>query len=922
MKLDRLQIQGFGKFTDREFEFSPGLNLVYGQNEAGKSTLQNFLRGMLFGLKKQGVRRTYDELLERYRPWLSTTYSGVMEYTLEGNPYRIERNFEPEEEKVRILDGSTWQDLTPDFPMDKRKEVMFAQEQLGISQIIFDNTVCIRQLQNRSAQDLASEIQSKLVNLTSAGEEDVSIQQALQVLDGKLKELGVTERSGKTPLGKVTALVEQLEKDRQNTLQGYEDIRAAEINKEALVEELSELNRLLNGLTREVKIVQLEETRTKLDKVTDYDNRIEETNGKLKLLENIPEFPWWEKDNLLVIVERSNQTAKTREGLEHRLADVADQLKYKRQTMERLGQFAHFTQTDALALEQGYTRLEETANLVRDLERKHQDLAERRQSVEDRCKELAGCNQLGAEGEAEVYQLEEELAELKQKSWSLELERLEQSQANLAQRVKWKNNIAIVAVLGTLAGVGLALAISWMFALFSVAGFGLSGWIWQGSGNDKRKLIDIRRRIKEARSESVNFERQRAEASARLETLLGKAGVANSRELNDKMRQLALVLHSRQNVYSELVNLENELIKLRQRLREEAMQLELNYLAPAQVLAQGQSIARDNVVEFCSGISNYLTLKAEAESLTRQEKELQAQRENTIAEGNVFAEQCSRILALAGVATEQEFLAGCQSAREATELQQNLEALVVARSEALGQARVEELRKGVEKLEVELGNYCSTTLRTQEALREEFDLLNSRISESKELIANLQGIIETRLSGAKNLTDIERDLHLAWQEKEKLLKKRKALEIARQTVLEVSQAVQREFSPFLNQHIEQTISSLTAGRYLASKIDHDLNIKVVVPETGEVKEISSLSLGTVDQFYLGLRLALADLIGVKFPLVLDDAFVQYDDLRLQEALQLLVNLATERQIILFSCHKREKDILERLVPNNYRLITL
>ncbi|HZW82850.1 MAG TPA: AAA family ATPase, partial [Candidatus Deferrimicrobium sp.] len=812
MKLDRLQIQGFGKFTDREFEFSPGLNLVYGQNEAGKSTLQNFLRGMLFGFKKQGVRRTYDEMLERYRPWLGTTYSGVMEYTLEGNPYRIERNFEPEEERVRILDGTTWQDLTPDFPMDKRKEVMFAQEHLGISQIIFDNTVCIRQLQNKSAQDLASEIQSKLVNLTSAGEEDVSIQQALLVLDGRLKELGVTERSGKTPLGKVTALVEQLEQDRQNTLQGYEDIRAAEINKEALVNELSELNQLLHGLTREVKIIQLEETRAKLEKVADYDNRIEETNRKLKQLGNIPEFPWWEKDNLLLIVERTNQTAKTCEGLESRLVEISEQLKYKRQTMERLGQFAHFTQTDALALEQGYTRLEETANLVRDLERKRQDITERRQSVEDMCKALAGCNQLGTEGEAEVYQLEEELAGLRLKSWSLELERLELSQANLVQRVKWKNNMAIIiAILGTFAGVGLAFAISWVFALVIIVGFGLSGWIWQGAGVDKRKLNDIRRRIKEAKVESVNFERRIAETSAQLETLLGTAGVVNSRELNEKMRQLALVLHSRQNVYMELVELENELIKLRQRLREEAKQLELNYLAPSQVLAQGQNITRDNVLEFCSGIASYLTLKAEEQSLIRQEKELLAQKENTIAEGNVFTEQCSRILALAGVATEQEFLSGCQSAKEATELQQTLEALVVARSEALGQARVEELQLGLEKLAAELGNYCSVHVYTQEALREEVDLLNRRISETKELIANLQGIIETRLTGAKNLTDIERELHLAWQEKEKILKKRKALEIARQTILEVSHTVQREFSPFLNQHIEQTISSLTAG---------------------------------------------------------------------------------------------------------------
>mgnify|MGYP001105406337 CR=1 FL=1 len=89
MKLDRLQLSGFGKFKDFEVGFSPGLNLIHGENESGKSTLQNFIRGMLFSFKKQGTRRSYDELLERYRPWGGGQYYGVLEYTLEGRSYRL-----------------------------------------------------------------------------------------------------------------------------------------------------------------------------------------------------------------------------------------------------------------------------------------------------------------------------------------------------------------------------------------------------------------------------------------------------------------------------------------------------------------------------------------------------------------------------------------------------------------------------------------------------------------------------------------------------------------------------------------------------------------------------------------------------------------------------------------------------------------
>ena len=52
MLITRLKVNYFGKFSDKEIELKPGINLIYGENEAGKSTLHAFIRGMLFGIER------------------------------------------------------------------------------------------------------------------------------------------------------------------------------------------------------------------------------------------------------------------------------------------------------------------------------------------------------------------------------------------------------------------------------------------------------------------------------------------------------------------------------------------------------------------------------------------------------------------------------------------------------------------------------------------------------------------------------------------------------------------------------------------------------------------------------------------------------------------------------------------------------
>ncbi len=77
MKIIDIYINGFGKFHGRNLTFRDGLNIVYGKNEAGKSTIHTFIRGMLFGIERQRGRASRNDLYTKFEPWENSgTYEG------------------------------------------------------------------------------------------------------------------------------------------------------------------------------------------------------------------------------------------------------------------------------------------------------------------------------------------------------------------------------------------------------------------------------------------------------------------------------------------------------------------------------------------------------------------------------------------------------------------------------------------------------------------------------------------------------------------------------------------------------------------------------------------------------------------------------------------------------------------------------
>ncbi len=141
-----------------------------------------------------------------------------------------------------------------------------------------------------------------------------------------------------------------------------------------------------------------------------------------------------------------------------------------------------------------------------------------------------------------------------------------------------------------------------------------------------------------------------------------------------------------------------------------------------------------------------------------------------------------------------------------------------------------------------------------------------------------------------------------------------ALNLALEELAKANDALSQRFSPQLNTLTGRYFAYLTADRYDRVTLDRDLEGETA--QTGAVRPHSALFLsrGATDQLYLAVRLAVCALcLPQGVPILLDDALTTFDDSRLRLALFLLRELGEQRQILLFTCQKREGEVLEELV---------
>jgi len=136
-----------------------------------------------------------------------------------------------------------------------------------------------------------------------------------------------------------------------------------------------------------------------------------------------------------------------------------------------------------------------------------------------------------------------------------------------------------------------------------------------------------------------------------------------------------------------------------------------------------------------------------------------------------------------------------------------------------------------------------------------------------------------------------------------------AMVIAQETLEKATRQLQSRFAPRIHQGARERLAVLTDGRYDRLQLGEDLSLLAGAEHEDTLREALWRSDGTVDQLYLALRLAVAEALTPDVPLVLDDALVRFDDDRLKAALGLLQKEAQKKQVILFTCQSREKNMM-------------
>ena len=280
MKIKSLKINGFGKLENKEIEFTEGINIIKGNNEAGKSTLLKFISAMFYGTAKTKNGKPISDF-EKYKPWEKEEYSGKLKYILDNEQeYEIYREFK---KKSPIIYDGQKNDISKVYQIDKNKENMFFVEQTGVTEENFFSSCVAEQENVKLSNNMKNSIIQKLSNIVTSGSENVSYKKAIDKINKRqLEEIG-SQRSSGRPLNIIENEIEKKEQEKKE-IEKYKDRKyQVENKKETIKMDLAENKEILN-LLRQQKI-NLEKTQLENEKIKIFEQALQKDEKEKQRIE-------------------------------------------------------------------------------------------------------------------------------------------------------------------------------------------------------------------------------------------------------------------------------------------------------------------------------------------------------------------------------------------------------------------------------------------------------------------------------------------------------------------------------------------------------------------------------------------------------------------------------------------------------------
>lgn len=277
MQINKININNYGNLSNKEINLDNKINIIYGKNEAGKSTLLNFIESMFFGANKNKGKKIIPDF-DRYNPWNNGEYSGTIDYQLEnGEEFHFYRDFKKKNPQILNKLGK---DISQEFNIDKKNGNQFFTEQTGMDRSLIDSTIITEQNQVELDEGTQNQLLQKIANLSESGEEELSYKKIMDKLNKiLLNEVG-TERSQLKPLNITISKID----DYQNKIQ---DIKQYENERFEITQEIADIQEEINkesenrNIYDEVKKI-IDNDKIEQEKIDEKYKTVKENKAKME----------------------------------------------------------------------------------------------------------------------------------------------------------------------------------------------------------------------------------------------------------------------------------------------------------------------------------------------------------------------------------------------------------------------------------------------------------------------------------------------------------------------------------------------------------------------------------------------------------------------------------------------------------------
>ena len=295
MKIQQLNIHSYGKIKDKEIKFGDNINIIFGKNESGKSTIMHYMVNSFYGTSKNKKSRELSDY-DKYLPWSSDDFSGRLSYKLDnGEKFEIYRDFNKKNPKIY---NELKEDISNKFNIDKSLGNQFFYEQTKVDEDLFLSTVVSNQQEVKLGKTEQGVLIQKIANLVGTGDDNTSFRIAMDRINRRqLDEIG-TSRSREKPINIIQKKLTDLQEEK-NVLEKYKnsqyEIEEKILNKKEEISDLEsemqmykDIKNVLENLKSEQEKINLQKQLKSSNsaKINEYDfniDKIQEENKNLIL---------------------------------------------------------------------------------------------------------------------------------------------------------------------------------------------------------------------------------------------------------------------------------------------------------------------------------------------------------------------------------------------------------------------------------------------------------------------------------------------------------------------------------------------------------------------------------------------------------------------------------------------------------------